>query len=112
MVVVYVDMPLIISGDKVAFLDPQENVWRGESGRLFYLRELSGSDHVKPLHGISDFSQSTAHYHKTLFRFPLRNAASGLWDNAYTIKKLTSLSKLFESRSKVSSSFPSICPHH
>ena len=94
-------MPSIISGTKVAFLEPQEEVWKGESGRSFTLQELSSSDHFTPLHGIAGFTQDTKHYPKTLFRFPLRNAASSLSENIYTIEKVNELINALRSEAKL-----------
>ena len=85
-------MPTIVSGSKFAFLEPQEQVWKGDSGRLFDLQELSGTDHLTPLHGIANFdAHGVRQYSKTLFRFPLRNTVSGLSDNVYTIQKVNKL---------------------
>ena len=65
------------------------------------MRQLSGTDHLTPLHGISDFSQSAARYPKTLFRFPLRNAASGLSANLYNIQKVNELIEALRSEAKL-----------
>ena len=94
-------MPLIISEGQIGFLDPQEKIWKGETGQLFSLKELSpGSDHLTSLRGISGFSNSTPFYNKTLFRFPLRKAASGLSNNIYTIKKVNELIQALRVESK------------
>ena len=96
------DVPAIISDDKFAFLEPREQIWKGESGRSFSLQELSGSDHLTPLHGIAGFDAgSTVHYPKTLFRFPLRSAASSLSDNIYTIEKVNKLISALKSEAKL-----------
>ena len=54
------DLPEIISGGKMAYLEPQEKLWKGESGRLFLLSDLQGTDHLRPFDNIADFN-STAH---------------------------------------------------
>ena len=78
------DVPTIISGERVAYLDPQEEIWPGESGKLFRLANLQGSDALAPFNGIADFrSQEMTSYPKTLFRFPLRSATSALSENIY-----------------------------
>ena len=47
----------IFSVNKLAFLE-------GQSGRLFYIQELSGSDHLNCLNGISNFNpRSGAAFH-------------------------------------------------
>ena len=95
------DVPAIISADKFAFLEPQEQIWERESGRSFSLQELSGSDHLTSLHGIAGFDAgSTVHYPKTLFRFPLRSAASSLSDNIYTVEKVNELISALKSEAK------------
>ena len=88
----YVDIPEIISGDKMAYLEPQEKLWRGESGRLFLLSDLQGTDHLRPFDGIADFNtQHTTQYSKTIFRFPLRTEPSDLSKNVYNISKVNEL---------------------
>ena len=94
-------MPSIVSGDKVAFLEPQEQIWKGESGRSFTLGELSGTDHLSPFDGIAGFTRGTTCYAKTLFRFPLRNAASGLSTNEYNIGKVNELINALRSEAKL-----------
>jgi sacsin len=87
------DVPSIISGGRVAYLDPQERVWgSGEPGMLFSLSELQGTGALAPLEGIEDFSSSLASYSKTLFRFPLRTRPSNdLSRNTYTVGSITKL---------------------
>ena len=96
------DFPSIVSGNRLAFLEPQERVWEGQSGRWFSLQELSGSDHLNCLNGISNFnSRSGAQYNKTLFRFPLRSATSSLSDNVYTLQKVNELIDALRSEAKL-----------
>ena len=96
------DVPSIVSGNRLAFLEPQERVWEGQSGRWFSLQELSGSDHLNCLNGISNFnSRSGAQYNKTLFRFPLRSATSNLSDNVYTLQKVNELIDALRSEAKL-----------
>ena len=95
------DVPLIISGDQAAFLDPQEQLWEGVPGQIFSLLELSGSDHLASVHGISQFKKTAVSYPKTLFRFPLRNAESGLSENIYTIQKVNELIEVLISEAKL-----------
>ena len=77
-------------------------MWEGQSGRWFSLQELSGSDHLNCLNGISNFnSRSVAQYNKTLFRFPLRNTASNLSHNVYSLQKLNDLINALRSEAKL-----------
>ena len=90
-----IDLPVIISGKKLAYLEPQEKVWKGESGQWFDISELQVKglqDSLAPFNGICDFSASTTHdYSGTLFRFPLRDTPSQLSENVYTVSKLHEL---------------------
>ena len=76
----------------MAFLEPHEKVWRGESGKYFTLSEVrSKPDTVAPFDGVCGFSPSIAAYSGTIFRFPLRNAASDLSEQLYDLDKLKAL---------------------
>ena len=82
---------MIVSGDKLAYLEPQEKTWRGESGRSYPIQETHRQnklDSLAPFEGVAGFSSQEGIYPGTLFRFPLRNTASGLSENLYTIQKL------------------------
>ena len=95
------DLPSIISGDTLAFFEPQETIWEGESGQWFSLSDLDGSDNLKCSSGIANFNPPTRHYAKTLFRFPLRTRASGLSENIYTVEKLNELIDALRSEAKL-----------
>ena len=90
-----IDLPVIISGKKLAYLEPQEKVWKGESGQWFDISELQDQgfqDSLAPFNGICDFSASTTcDYCGTVFRFPLRDTPSELSENVYTLSKLHEL---------------------
>ena len=90
-----IDLPVIISGKKLAYLEPQEKIWKGESGQWFDISELQVKglqDSLAPFNGICDFSASTTRdYSGTLFRFPLRDTPSELSENVYTVSKLHEL---------------------
>ena len=90
-----IDLPVIISEKKLAYLEPQEKVWKGESGQWFDISELQVKglqDSLAPFNGICDFSASTTlDYSGTLFRFPLRDTPSELSENVYTVSKLHEL---------------------
>ena len=76
----------------MAFMEPHEKVWKGESGKYFTLSEVtSKSDTVAPFVGVCGFSSSLATYSGTIFRFPLRNVASGLSEQLYDLDKLKAL---------------------
>ena len=98
----FLDVPSIVSSNKLVYLDPQEKIWAGQSGRLFKLSEVLYTDNVSPFHGIADFnSGNTTYYPKTLFRFPLRTAASNLSENVYTLEKLLELTNALKTEAKL-----------
>ena len=88
------DFPVIVSGKKLAYLEPQEKVWRGESGQWFDISDLrmQGPDGLAPFDNVCEFSaNTTSDYRGTLFRFPLRDTRSELSENVYTVSKLHEL---------------------
>ena len=93
-VYVFLDLPVILSQDYCGFLEPQERIWKGESGKGFYLEKLKKycQEALEPFDGICGFSKHNPNYQdKTLFRFPLRTRESNLSSDVYTIDKLHSL---------------------
>ena len=87
----YSDLPVIVSDDYCGFLEPQEHIWKGESGQRYYLKNLLENcpETLAPYKGICGFSKS---FHgQTLLRFPLRNKPSKLSKEIYTISKLQAL---------------------
>ena len=98
----YADLPVIISGDKLAYMEPQEKVWRGESGQSYFIQDIRSQgklDSLAPFEGVAGFSAQAGTYHGTLFRFPLRKAPdlskphskSDISENCYTVQKLLDL---------------------
>ena len=84
----YSDLPVIVSEEYCGFLEPQEDIWKGESGKGYYLKDLLAScpESLTPYKGICGFSKSF--HRQTLLRFPLRNKPSKLSKELYTISKL------------------------
>ena len=85
---------MIISGDKLAYMEPQEKVWHGESGQSYLIQDIHSQgklDSLAPFEGVAGFSAQAGTYHGTLFRFPLRKAPSDLSENCYTVQKLHDL---------------------
>ena len=86
-----------MSNNRLACFEPQERIWKGESGQSFDLTTLFSqqSDIVAPLHGLANFNASTISYSgsypHTLFRLPLRTHSSGLSENVYTVQRLQEL---------------------
>ena len=95
----FLDLLAILSEDYCGFLDPQEKVWKGESGKGYYLKKLvhGCSQALEPFDGIFGFSKRVPQYTgQTLFRFPLRNKASTLSSEIYTVQKLEKLLELLK----------------
>ena len=91
---IFLDLPVILSQDYCGFLEPQERVWKGESGKGYYLKNLMHNcpEALEPFDGICSFSKHNPSYtNKTLFRFPLRSRESKLSGAVYNIDKLHSL---------------------
>ena len=90
----YADLPVIVSGDKLAYMEPQEKVWRGESGQSYLIQDIHSQgklDSLAPFERVAGFSAQVRTYYGTLFRFPLRKAPSDLSENCYTVQKLHDL---------------------
>ena len=87
---VCIDLPVIVSGERYAVMDPLEMVWPGETGRWWKLSELSRKRNaLAGVLGICNFSLGCHNFSdKTLFRFPLRKHRSKLSDVNYTLTKL------------------------
>ena len=85
------DLPTIISGPVIAFMEPQGKVWPGRSGRQYAITSPKMRSTLAPFEGISGFSAALSTYPHTLFRFPLRVRASGLSQTCYDVSKLREL---------------------
>ena len=91
----YLDLPSIVSGDSIVFLDPHETHFgRNETGQRFSLEDNlleDYEDQFKPYEDVLDCKISTQFYNGTLFRFPLRSAPSDLSKKEYTKDKVRRL---------------------
>ena len=100
-----VDIPIIISGETIAFNDPQSLIWKDEDGRpetggKYNIARLIDTDHLRPLDGIDDFNPKRECHGKTLFRFPLRTKPSSLSSKCYDISKVYNLINAFREEAK------------
>ena len=89
-----IDLPTIVSGNKIAYLEPHEEIWKGESGRCYKISDcVLNADTLSPFEGLCGFSSSVIPYNATLFRFPLRNVKkqNRVSLNTYDIGKLHKL---------------------
>lgn len=82
---------MIVSKDRMAFLDPQEKIWKGESGKYFRLADVRGmADTVGPFDPICDLAKHSF-CNGTIFRFPLRTDISDLSTQCYNMKMMQEL---------------------
>ena len=82
---------MIVSKDRMAFLDPQEKIWRGESGKYFELPDVQDmAATVAPFDFICNLSQHPF-CSGTIFRFPLRTEASDLSRQCYDMNMVHGL---------------------
>ena len=98
----YSDLPVIVSEDYCGFLEPQEDIWKGESGQRYYLKNLlvNCPETLAPYNDICGFSKSDPFCKQTFFRFPLRNKPSKLSKDLYTISKLQVLLESLKAEAK------------
>lgn len=76
----FTDVPMIISGDFLLILDPQQKSLtrnKRQKRKVGVKITLSNArrictDHLTPFHGLCGFSSDMDHYDGTLFRFPFR----------------------------------------
>ena len=89
-----VDLPTIVSGNRLAYLDPHEEIWPRETGQWY---DIDGNarytDTFAPFENLRGFSVRNARYNGTLFRFPLRNAQRDkrVSTHTYDVNKLREL---------------------
>ena len=97
------DCPSIISGSKLAYLEPQEKIWKGEAGKMFELADVYYKrkiDTLKPFQAVSQFKSRMSSFPGTIFRFPLRTTPSEISDNTYTPSQLRNLLKALRKEAK------------
>ena len=98
---VFLDLPSIVSGKTVAFLDPHEKYFdRGEPGQAFSTDDpllAEYFDQFEPFHQLFDCKIQRRHsYGGTLFRFPLRKEPSKLSNKIYTREMIYNLFDSFK----------------
>jgi hypothetical protein len=93
----FTDVPSFISGDAIAFLDPQE-IFLHKRGIIGTIPKngicgFREKDQLAPFEGIEGISLRSTfdEYDGTLFRIPLRQKPSGISDNVFTIKQILDL---------------------
>ena len=96
------DLPSIVSGDTVAFLDPHEKYFvRGQPGQRFSTAGALLEEHFDQFHPFQQIFNCNLnqgnHYNGTLFRFPLRTHPSQLSNKIYTREMVNTLFDSFKS---------------
>ena len=98
------DLPAIVSGEWLCFMDPQKKIWRGDPGHKYKLRNNRSEyrDSFTPFVFADPCSlEAKQNYPGTLIRFPLRNERSDLSDKLYTTAKLKSILKALKDDASV-----------
>ena len=107
----FADLPMIVSGGKVAYLDPQQKIWRDKEGvmqsghryDLCRMQQAKYRNSLMPLYNIASFRASgISCYPSTLFRFPLRTESTlGLISKApCDVSKVLDLLETFKEEAK------------
>ena len=85
------DLPTILSGDKLAYLEPHEEIWKKETGQWYNVHEYTDKrDTFAPFYGYHKLSVGDRKFSGTFFRFPLRTISRErrVSPNTYDISKL------------------------
>ena len=88
-----IDLPTILSGDKLAYLEPHEEIWKKETGRWYTIHDGSDEyDTFAPFIGLHNFAMGRP-FSGTFFRFPLRDTARErrVSSHVYNVNKLREL---------------------
>lgn len=100
----HADLPMILSGRKVAFFDPQMKIWQDKHKQMKSAHRINlqgvrekWPDTLMPLDGIAHFevSSDTA-YGSTLFRFPLRTDKNSLLLSKKEVITVSEVQKLMD----------------
>ena len=98
------DLPEIVSGEWLCFMDPQKKIWGRDPGHKYKLRNNKPEyrDSFTPFVFADPCSLETKqNYRGTLIRFPLRNEQSELSVKLYTTAKLKSILKALKDDASV-----------
>ena len=98
------DLPTILSGENLAYLEPHEEIWKKETGQWYNIQEQAEQfDTFAPFNGRDGFHTGMSYYSGTLFRFPLRSASreKRVSSNVYTVGKLREMLTALRKESRV-----------
>ena len=86
-----IDLPTIISGDQMCFMDQQKKIWKGDPGHKYKLAKNNpkNRDSFTPFqfHDACSLGSNFT-YPGTMIRLPLRNKSSTLSSTLYNIEKV------------------------
>lgn len=100
-IIIISDMPILVSGKRIGFFDPQQKIWPRQTGQEFELSELQNSSIITALDGLANFhADSSSKYPHTIFRFPLRKEISELSKNIYNVAKVKKLLEALREEAK------------
>ena len=86
-----IDLPTIISGEWICYMDSQKEIWKGDPGHKYKLTKNNPkyNDSFTPFQFHDTCSLGSNYtYPGTLIRLPLRGKSSGLSNTLYDIEKL------------------------
>ena len=103
------DLPMILSGSNLAYLEPHKEIWKDErgqwqAGEMYNVGEQADKlDTFAPFIGYNGYHRGIINYKGTFFRFPLRINSSDdrVSSNVYAIKKLGDLLGALRKEAKV-----------
>ncbi len=101
----YTDSPLIVSGDRLAFFDPEEKIF-GTNGKDYNLCDVITQhfDFIAPINGVAGFESSSVvdkgWYNSTIFRLPLRTEPSEISSSLYDLTKMKKLLNALRNEAK------------
>ena len=98
------DCPSIVSGPYLAYLEPQEKIWKGEAGKMFDIADIhhrGRTDALQPFQQVCGFKAGMSSFPGTIFRFPLRTIQSEISRNTYTLQQLQRLFGALRKEAKV-----------
>ena len=95
------DVPVILSGERLAVMDPLEELWPGKTGKWWKLCDMSDKPGgLEGFLGVCGFSIDCYNFcDKTIFRFPLRKQKSKL-SGEYSMKKLETILEALQVEAK------------
>ena len=73
-----VDLPTIMSGSKLAYLEPHEEIWKKETGQWYDIQQQADKlDTFAPFNNLNGYFTGSSCFQGTFFRFPLRSVSPG-----------------------------------